>query len=71
MSSQSNETIAQLESQLSFQEHELEKMHQALYEQQRRIDALELQLRRLAEQYKSLRDQQFDSSKDSEKPPHY
>lgn len=69
--STSDESLAQLQSQLSFQEHELEKMHQALYEQQRRIDSLELQLRRLSEQYKELTDQQFDSSKDNEKPPHY
>lgn len=71
MTNSSDELIAQLQSQLSFQEHELEKMHQALYEQQRRMDTLELQLRRLSEQYKELTDQQFDSSKDNEKPPHY
>jgi SlyX protein len=71
MNSCSQETIAQLQSQLSFQEHELEKMHQALYEQQRRMDSLELQLKRLTEQYKSLTEEQYDSSKDNEKPPHY
>lgn len=71
MTNSSDELIAQLQSQLSFQEHELEKMHQALYEQQRRIDTLELQLRRLSEQHKELTDQQFDSSRDNEKPPHY
>lgn len=71
MSKSSEDTISQLQSQLSFQEHELEKMHQALYDQQRRMDGLELQLKRLTEQYKSLTDHQFDSSKDNEKPPHY
>jgi uncharacterized coiled-coil protein SlyX len=71
MSTHSPDTITDLQSQLSFQEHELEKMHQALYEQQQRIDKLELQLRHLLEQQKTQADHPFDSSKDNEKPPHY
>jgi len=71
MNRSSEETVAQLQSQLSFQEHELEKMHQALYDQQRRMDSLELQLKRLTEQCKTLTEEQYDSSKDNEKPPHY
>jgi len=71
MNRSSEETVAQLQSQLSCQEHELEKMHQALYDQQRRMDSLELQLKRLTEQCKTLTEEQYDSSKDNEKPPHY
>jgi len=68
----SEKHIAELQSQLAFQEDELEKMHDALYQQQLRMDAIDLQLKRISEQYKTLAENQSDSAAPTEeKPPHY
>jgi SlyX protein len=64
--------IEELQSQLAFQEDELEKMHDALYQQQQRMDAIDVQLKRLTEQYKTIADNQTDGAElTEEKPPHY
>ena len=64
--------IADLQSQVAFQEDELEKLHTALYEQQLRMDAMGVQLKHLADRYKNLSDSQSDSTEVvDEKPPHY
>jgi len=70
MKNTDHDTIAQLQSQLAFQEHELDKLHQALYEQQKRIDGLELQLKKLADKTRSLGDASAEMPAD-QKPPHY
>jgi|TARA_B110000483_G_scaffold141911_1_gene169424 SlyX protein len=68
----SEQQIEQLQSQLAFQEDELEKMHDALYQQQQRMDAMDVQLKRLTEQYKTIADNQTDGAEPTEeKPPHY
>lgn len=64
--------IADLQAQLAFQEDELEKMHTALYSQQQRIDALEIQIKHLMEKYTSLAEASSDAPNIvDEKPPHY
>ena len=64
--------IADLQAQLAFQEDELEKMHTALYSQQRRIDALEIQIKHLMEKYTNLAEASSDAPNIvDEKPPHY
>ena len=66
------EDIADLQSKLAFQEDELEKMNDALYNQQLRMDALEQKLEQLSEQYEELADQTPDGATTvQEKPPHY
>lgn len=67
-----DQQIEDLQSKLAFQEDELEKMHDALYQQQQRMDAMEVQLKRLSEQYKTIADNQADGAEPAEeKPPHY
>lgn len=67
-----DQQIEDLQSQLAFQEDALEKMHDALYQQQQRMDAMDVQIKRLTEQYKTIADNQTDGAESTEeKPPHY
>jgi uncharacterized coiled-coil protein SlyX len=70
MTSEHDNDRAEIETKLAFHEHEIDKLHKALYEQQKRMDAMALQLKRLTEQYTDLAASKNENSA-QEKPPHY
>lgn len=72
MNKSAEEQISDLQSQLTFQEDELEKMNDALYQQQLRMDALQQQMKKLENQIEALAQEPASgSSLADEKPPHY
>ena len=65
------ESIDDLQTRISFQELEIEALSKALYDNQKRIDQIELQLRDLSQRYKSLQEKMPNEMSADEKPPHY
>lgn len=69
-----NQRIAELETQLAFQEDTIQKLNDVLVDQQKRMDALEVAIRhyekRLGEIQNGIGDEQQTSLED-EVPPHY
>jgi len=60
-----------LETKISYQEHTLQELNEALISQQRRIDELENQLNLIREQLKQIPVSGITCSEDEPPPPHY
>ena len=60
-----------LEEQLAHQEHTLQDLNDALLAQQRRLDQLQAQCRRLEQRLVSLAERLPDDPDAGEPPPHY
>lgn len=72
MTEPTEKQIAELQSQLAFQEDELEKLHSALYQQQLRMDALEQKLKAVIDRQKrSTEGAEENSLLPEPPPPHY
>ncbi len=67
--SELEERVTTLETRLAFQDQTLEQLHEALLEQQQRLDVFELETRRLRARLEA-RDQS-PSASTADKPPHY
>ncbi|MEN8668766.1 MAG: SlyX family protein [Ketobacter sp.] len=67
----SQEKLDDLEAKLAFQEHELNQLHDSLYESQRRIDVLERQMTELVKRYQQMSEKLDDDMPADQKPPHY
>lgn len=64
------ERLDELEHRLTFQDHAIEELNQALIGQQRQVDALRIELDRLNARLAALGEPQVGGRHD-EKPPHY
>ena len=66
-------SLIDLQTQLAFQEDELSKMSDALYQQQLRTDALELLVIKLRDELQQLQQRPAGAAADigNEVPPHY
>ena len=65
------ERIEQLENRAAFSEMGLEQLSETVYQQQKAIDALQLQVKRLQEKLKSIRDAGDTFLYHEPPPPHY
>jgi len=63
--------IIELEQQLAFQEDTVQKLSDALFEQQQRIDALELGIKHYEKRLRELSEGIGEVYGGEEKPPHY
>ncbi|MFM8331819.1 MAG: SlyX family protein [Candidatus Methylumidiphilus sp.] len=64
--------LIDIETKLAFQEDTLQALNDVVCRQQKQIDQLEAQVRRLAERLKQLAEAQAPASPPlDEKPPHY
>lgn len=66
------ERLIDIETKLAFQEDTVQALNDVVCRQQKQIDQLEAQVRRLAERLKQLAEAQTPASPPlDEKPPHY
>ncbi len=64
--------IDTVEEKIAFQEHALNELSDVVYEQQKQINTLQLQLEQLKERIKSMGSESSrPHSMEDEKPPHY
>ncbi len=70
MDDDAEERLQDLEAKLTFQDDMLQKLNDALVEQQSRVDHLEATLKWLAEQARQQGVDELDTS-DDQPPPHY
>ena len=63
--------LDRLEEQVFFQEKTINELNEALTEQQKQMDALELRLQRAEERVRSLWDQLGQDGGETTVPPHY
>jgi SlyX protein len=70
MDDDAEERLQDLEAKLTFQDDMLQKLNDALVEQQSRVDHLEATLKRLAERARQQGVDELDTSND-QPPPHY
>ena len=63
--------IEQLQMKLAFQEDTIESLNQALIEQQKQIDELQFQLKRLDSKVNAIEPSNLSSEKEEAPPPHY
>lgn len=70
MDDDAEERLQDLEAKLTFQDDMLQKLNDALVEQQSRVDHLEATLKCLAEQARQQGVDELDTS-DDQPPPHY
>jgi len=66
-----SEQLADLQSQLAFQEDAIQQLSDALYNQQQRMDKMEHQIGHLKDELEKTREAQPSSLSQNEKPPHY
>lgn len=67
-----NQQMAELETQLAFQEDHLQKLNDVMVDQQKRIDALEAGLRHYEKRLREIQEGAGgESAIESETPPHY
>ncbi len=64
--------IERLEAELAMQDHTIEKLHDAIYDQQKKLDSLETQVQTLLSVVKEMKESlsSGDMPRD-EPPPHY
>jgi len=60
-----------IETKLSFQEHLLENLNDALTSQQRQLDELKRQITKIGDMMESSQEDQTDNSHQEAPPPHY
>jgi len=60
-----------IETKLSFQEHLLENLNEALTSQQRQLDELKRQIMKISDMMESSQEDQADNSDQEAPPPHY
>jgi SlyX protein len=60
-----------IETKLSFQEHLLENLNDALTGQQRQLDELQRQITKISDMMESTQEDQADNSHQEAPPPHY
>lgn len=65
------ERVAELEVQIAFQEDHIQKLSDALYQQQQRLDALEVGIKHYEKRLKELQEGVGEVYSGQEKPPHY
>ncbi len=63
--------IEQLQMKIAFQEDTIESLNQALIEQQKQIDELQFQLKRLDSKVSAIEPSNMASEKEEAPPPHY
>ena len=63
--------IEQLQMKLSFQEDTIESLNQALIEQQKQMDDLQYQVKRLVSKINAIEPSNMASEKEEMPPPHY
>lgn len=66
-----NNRLAELEMKVTFQEHTIEQLNQALIEQQFMLDKLQTQLRHFAAKLKDMQPSHIASQAEETPPPHY
>ena len=71
MATELEEHIAELQTQLAFQEDSIQQLSDALYKQQQRADDMERQLEHLRNQIEKVKDTEPNRVLDNEVPPHY
>ena len=71
MSKQLEEQLAELQSQCAFQENSIQKLSEALYKQQQRMDEMERQIEQLKNELEKSRDGGSNRLAENELPPHY
>ncbi|MGS2721091.1 SlyX family protein [Paraglaciecola aestuariivivens] len=63
--------IEQLQMKIAFQEDTIESLNQALIEQQKQMDELQFQLKRLDSKVSAIEPSNMASEKEETPPPHY
>ena len=63
--------LINIEIKIAHQEHQLEELHQVIYQQQKTIDKLEVLLQGLTTRLKEALGDGGDEIRGNEKPPHY
>ena len=71
MSNEREDQFAELQSQIAFQEDSIQKLSEALYNQQRRMDEMERQIEFLKNELDKTRVHSSGVVEGSEIPPHY
>lgn len=67
----SEERLVNIETKIAFQEDQLETLNKTVYEQQQKIQRLELICEALARQLRTLSEAGNEGISAHEKPPHY
>ena len=68
---QLHEQLCDLQTQLAYQDDHIQKLNDALYQQQKRLDALELMQKSLEQRLKTDRGNDHEPSLVEQVPPHY
>lgn len=63
--------MIELETKLSYQDHMIQELNDVVTRQQKQIDALEIELRRVREHLKSSSSSQISRPEEEVPPPHY
>lgn len=63
--------VNELETKIAFQEYTIEKLNDALSDQQQRIDALEFKLRHVVERLRTIEPSNIAKLSEETPPPHY
>ncbi len=63
--------IIELETKLSYQDHMIQELNDVVTRQQKQIDTLEIELRRVREHLKSSSSSQIARPEEEVPPPHY
>ncbi len=63
--------MIELETKLSYQDHMIQELNDVVTRQQKQIDALEIELRRVREHLKSSSSSQIARPEEDVPPPHY
>ncbi len=71
MSELLNDRIVELETKVSFQEHALNELSDALAQQQRQIDTMEMKLRELQARFAAIQPSIIAHASEETPPPHY
>jgi SlyX protein len=66
-----DERITNLEIKMSHQDHVIEELHQAIYDQQKVIDKLETLMNGLTKRLQEALSEEGSEIRGNEKPPHY
>ena len=63
--------IIELETKISYQEHLIQELNDVITHQQKQIDALELQMKRIQDHLKNSSSSQIARPEEEVPPPHY